>query len=180
MTQAIQLRNASLTPQAIVHICVGRFHRAHQAFYLDDLLAIPWQERWGECGVGLLPTDNRMPDALQAQDCLYTPVERSAATQTACVIGSMQRSLFAPAKREAVLEKLASPETRIVSLAITEAATSSTRAPARSIWTAPRSLATSSPSSALDSPLTQSSSAKSATPSRCSPHKAYTPRSNIT
>lgn len=123
MTQAIQLRNASLNPlppnirvptydraavnQAIVHICVGRFHRAHQALYLDDLLAIPWQERWGECGVGLLPTDNRMPDALQAQDCLYTPVERSAATQTACVIGSMQRSLFAPAKREAVLEKLA-------------------------------------------------------------------------
>jgi mannitol 2-dehydrogenase len=31
-----------------VHIGVGGFHRAHQAVYLDDLLAFEGAERWGE------------------------------------------------------------------------------------------------------------------------------------
>ena len=41
---------------SIVHIGVGGFFRAHQAVYLDDLLALPGQEhaQWGYCGVGLL------------------------------------------------------------------------------------------------------------------------------
>ena len=51
--------------QHTVHIGVGGFHRAHQAVYLDDLLAISGNERWGECGVGVLSSDDRMRDALQ-------------------------------------------------------------------------------------------------------------------
>ena len=31
-----------------IHIGVGGFHRAHQALYLDDLLALPGTERWVE------------------------------------------------------------------------------------------------------------------------------------
>ena len=56
---------------SIVHIGVGGFFRAHQAVYLDDLLALPGQEhaQWGYCGVGLLPTDAAMRDA--APDSLY-------------------------------------------------------------------------------------------------------------
>ncbi len=106
--------------QHTVHIGVGGFHRAHQAVYLDDLLAVPGNERWGECGVGVLPGDRRMRDALIGQDCLYTVVERSAAGQFARVIGSMADTLFAPGERETVLERLAAPATRIVSLTITE------------------------------------------------------------
>lgn len=106
--------------QHTVHIGVGGFHRAHQALYLDDLLAVPGNERWGECGVGVLPADDRMRDALRGQDCLYTLVERSAAGQTARVIGSIVDSLHAPSEREAVIERIAAPATRIVSLTITE------------------------------------------------------------
>ena len=106
--------------QRIVHIGVGGFHRAHQAVYLDDLLAMEDEPRWGECGLGVLPSDSRMRDALLGQDCLYTLVERSAQSEKVRVIGSMAAFLYAPASPQAAIEKMAHPETRIVSLTITE------------------------------------------------------------
>ena len=109
----------TLTP-SIVHIGVGGFYRAHQAVYLDDLLALPGHEQWGYCGVGLLPHDAAMRDAMQSQDGLYTVIERSAQGDTARVIGCVAEYLYAPDNPQAVLEKLADPATRIVSLTITE------------------------------------------------------------
>ncbi len=106
--------------QHTVHIGVGGFHRAHQAVYLDDLLELAGEARWGECGLGVLPSDARMRDALQDQDCLYTVVEKSAEGQSARVIGSIVEYLLAPANREAAIEKLAADDTRIVSLTVTE------------------------------------------------------------
>ncbi len=103
-----------------VHIGVGSFHRAHQALYLDELLALPDTERWGECGLGVLPSDARMRDALQGQNHLYTLAERSADKQSARVIGSIVEYIYAPEANEAAVEKMANPETRIVSLTITE------------------------------------------------------------
>jgi mannitol 2-dehydrogenase len=109
-------------PPSIVHIGVGGFHRAHQAVYLDDLLHLPGpaSRRWGICGVGLLPQDARMRDALRPQDGLYTVVESDAAGNRARVIGSLVDYRFAPEEREAVIEKMAAAECRIVSLTITE------------------------------------------------------------
>ncbi len=107
-------------PHAIVHVGVGGFHRAHQAVYLDDLLQRGGGVPWGICGVGLLPQDARMRDVLLSQDCLYTVVERSASGDRARVIGSLVEFLFAPADGEAVIEKMAAPACRIVSLTITE------------------------------------------------------------
>jgi mannitol 2-dehydrogenase len=107
-------------PQSIVHIGVGGFHRAHQAAYLDDLLHDPKQERFGICGVGLLPQDNRLGEVLRSQDFLYTLVTRSAGGDHARVIGSLVNFLHAPTDPEGIIERLASPETRIVSLTVTE------------------------------------------------------------
>ncbi|WP_263383466.1 mannitol dehydrogenase family protein [Granulicella arctica] len=103
-----------------IHIGVGGFHRAHQALYLDDLLAMKDTERWGECGLGVLKSDDRMRDVLASQDHLYTLVERSADTQSARVIGSLVDYIYAPEAREAAIEKMSAVETRIVSLTITE------------------------------------------------------------
>ncbi len=103
-----------------IHIGVGSFHRAHQALYLDDLLALPDTERWGECGLGVLASDIRMRDALESQDHFYTLIERSAAIQTARVIGSLIDYIYVPEARESAIEKMAAPDTRIVSLTITE------------------------------------------------------------
>ncbi len=109
-------------PQSIVHIGVGGFHRAHQAVYLDDLLSQPaaGTPRWGICGVGLLAQDVRMREALGPQDGLYTVVESGAAGNRARVIGSLAGYLFAPDGREAVIERMAAADCRIVSLTITE------------------------------------------------------------
>jgi mannitol 2-dehydrogenase len=106
--------------QSIVHIGVGGFHRAHQAVYLDDLLHQPGHSGWGICGVGLLKQDYRMRDALLPQDCLYTVVETRRAGDYARVIGSLLSFLYAPEDPQAVIEKMADPECRIVSLTITE------------------------------------------------------------
>ena len=104
----------------IVHLGVGGFHRAHQAVYLDDLLVLSDTERWGEIGVGVLPSDARMRDALRGQDFLFTVVERSASVQSARVIGSMVGYILAAGDREAAIEAMAAASTRIVSLTITE------------------------------------------------------------
>ncbi|MBO0842639.1 MAG: mannitol dehydrogenase family protein, partial [Nocardioides sp.] len=110
---------SGITP-GIVHLGVGGFHRAHQARYVDDLLAAGARD-WGIVGVGLLPQDVRMRDALQAQDCLYTLVEKAAdGAWHARVVGSIIDYLFAPADPEAVLGVLTDPAIRIVSLTITE------------------------------------------------------------
>lgn len=106
--------------QAIVHLGVGGFHRAHQAVYLDDLAERRITTEWGECGVGLLAQDKRMKDALVPQQCLFTVVERSAHEDSARVVGAMTTYLFAPENPERVLAKLSDAGTRIVSLTITE------------------------------------------------------------
>ncbi|MEN9938295.1 MAG: hypothetical protein RLZZ387_4874 [Chloroflexota bacterium] len=105
---------------AIAHIGVGGFHRAHQAVYLDDLAGQGVTFDWGERGVGLLPGDRRMAEALLPQDCLYTVVTRDASGDTARVIGSLTDYLFAPESPARALDLLADPTTRIVSLTITE------------------------------------------------------------
>ena len=105
---------------SIVHVGVGGFHRSHQAVYVDDLCQDHGVTEWGFCGVGLLAHDTKIRDALLSQDCLYTLVERNAAGDRGRVIGSIIEFLFAPDNPEAVIEKMASNNTRIVSLTITE------------------------------------------------------------
>lgn len=105
----------------IVHFGVGGFHRAHQAMYIDRLLNAGGHTDWGICGVGVLPGDVRMRDVLRAQEGLYTLVTRSPGGETETrVIGAIHEFLFAPDEPEQVIEKLANPATRIVSLTVTE------------------------------------------------------------
>ncbi len=87
--------------------------------YADDLLQ-RGVRGWSLCGVGLLPQDSRMRDALDAQDGLYTVVERGAVGDHARVIGSLTRYLLAPDDPDAVLDALTDPQTRLVTLTITE------------------------------------------------------------
>ncbi len=105
----------------IVHFGVGGFHRAHQAMYIDRLLNDGLAQDWGICGVGVLPGDRRMRDALRSQDYLYTLIlEHPDGIRQPRVIGSIVDFRYAPDDPEAVIELLADPATRIVSLTITE------------------------------------------------------------
>jgi len=105
----------------VVHIGVGGFHRAHQAMYLDRLMNEGKALDWGICGVGVLESDRRMAEAMKAQDCLYTlVVKHPDGRREPRVIGSLVEYLLAPDDPQAVVEKMADPATRIVSLTVTE------------------------------------------------------------
>lgn len=105
----------------VVHVGVGGFHRAHQAMYLDRLMNEGSALDWGICGVGLMPADRTMKEALDAQDGLYTLVlKHNDGTYEPRIIGSIVEYLYAPDDPEAVVEKMAAESTRIVSLTITE------------------------------------------------------------
>jgi mannitol 2-dehydrogenase len=105
----------------VVHFGVGAFHRAHQAMYLDRLMAEGKALDWGICGVGVLPSDRAMRDTMAAQDCLYTlVVKHPDGTFEPRVIGSIVDYLFAPDDPDAVIERMADEQTRVVSLTVTE------------------------------------------------------------
>ena len=105
----------------IVHFGTGGFHRAHQAMYMDQLMSQGLARDWGICGVGVMPSDQKMRDALKSQDGLYTLVTKHPdGNYEARVIGSIVDFLYAPDDPERVIETMAAPATRIVSLTITE------------------------------------------------------------
>lgn len=109
------------TSVGIVHFGFGNFHRSHQAMYLDQLMDAGRGREWAVCGVGILPHDVAMRDAMAAQDHLYTLVIRHPdGSLDPRVIGSVRDYLFGPDDPEAVYAMLADPRVRIVSLTVTE------------------------------------------------------------
>ena len=105
----------------IAHFGVGNFHRAHQAVYLNELFNRGIARDWAICGIGVLPGDARMRDALVSQNYTYTHVERWADGEIRGQrIASIVDYLFAPDDPEKVILLLANPSIRIVSLTITE------------------------------------------------------------
>jgi mannitol 2-dehydrogenase len=105
----------------IVHFGVGGFHRAHQAMYIDQLMEQGKALDWGICGVGVMPFDLKMKEAMQSQDCLYTLVSKAPdGSWEPRILGSIVQYLYAPDDPDAVIEKMADSATRIVSLTVTE------------------------------------------------------------
>ncbi len=113
--------NLSDTRQGIAHIGVGGFHRAHQAYYTDALMNTGEALDWAICGVGLRGEDQRARDDLKEQDYLFTLFELGDSDDTEVrVIGSIRDMLLAQDSAQALINKLADPAIRIVSLTITE------------------------------------------------------------
>ena len=109
------------TQHGIAHFGVGGFHRAHQAFYTDALMDQGRDLDWSICGIGLRPEDRKVRDDLAGQDYLYTLFELGDSDDTQSrIIGSISNMLLAEDSIQAVIDKLASPHIRIVSLTITE------------------------------------------------------------
>ena len=104
---------SAATP-GIVHIGPGAFHRAHQAAYVDAILAR--DPRWGISAVALNSTG--VADALAPQDGLYTLALLGEAIGHR-VIGSIVELLTAQ-RRDAILSRIAAPTTRLVTTTVTE------------------------------------------------------------
>ena len=101
----------------VVHLGVGNFFRAHQAAYFDEALAAG-ATGWGVCGVSLRNPATR--DALAPQHGYYALVERDAAGDRARIVGSLRELLVAQEDPARVVERIAAPGTRWVTLTVTE------------------------------------------------------------
>lgn len=105
----------------IVHLGLGGFHRAHMARYTHDLMSLDRDARsWGIKGAGLRAADRDLLTALAGQDGLYSLVEREGAGECRVVIGSIVEAIDASESTEALLAAIDAPETRIVSITVTE------------------------------------------------------------
>lgn len=105
----------------IMHIGVGGFHRSHEAYYTDALLEKTGTTEWGICGVGLRAADGKIAEVLKSQDYLYTLIiKHPDGTIETRVIGSIIDFLLGCDDPAGVIDRMAEPTTKIVSLTITE------------------------------------------------------------
>lgn len=101
----------------VVHLGIGAFHRAHQAVLFDDAL------NTGDLRWGIVAASLRSPAVrgqMAPQDGLYTMLVRDGAAEQARIIGAVAQVIVAPESPQALLAALASPDTHIVTLTITE------------------------------------------------------------
>lgn len=101
----------------IVHLGIGAFHRAHQAYYTEAVLN-RFGGDWGILGASLRSPTVR--DQLAPQDGLYTLVERSSERERLQIIGAVQSVLVGPDNPAALIAEMADPQVKIVSLTVTE------------------------------------------------------------
>lgn len=105
----------------ILHIGVGNFHRAHQAFYINKLLEDPTQKEWGICGLSLLPDDERTVKSLRRQNNVYTvTVCGRRGEDRAYSIGSLIDLIWTVEDPEAGIKKFADKNVKIITCTITE------------------------------------------------------------
>lgn len=106
----------------ILHFGVGNFHRAHEEYYTDRLInAEPTQSNWAIAGAMLLPGDEPLYRALKAQDGRYSLTICGRDGKDQCMhIDSLVQLLWGPEQSAEILDKIADPDTRIISMTITE------------------------------------------------------------
>jgi mannitol 2-dehydrogenase len=110
---------ATLTA-GIVHIGLGNFHRAHQAWYLHRLMNEGLAQDWAIVGAGVRPSDEVMRQKLAAQDYLSTLIELDPAGRSAEVIGPMIDYVPVEDGNGPLIARMAQPDIRIVALTVTE------------------------------------------------------------
>ncbi len=110
----------SLLTAGIVHIGLGNFHRAHQAWYLHRLFEQGLNTDWAIVGAGVRPYDAAMRARMMAQDWLTTLVELDPSGASAEIIGSMIDYVPVEEGHAALIKRMAAPDIRIVALTVTE------------------------------------------------------------
>ena len=104
-------------PVGVVHLGLGAFHRAHQALVFDCLLQ-SGDARWSVLGVAMRST--ALADALAAQDGLYSVQIASSAGTHWQLSGAIFKTCVAARQPATVVQAMAAPATRWVTLTVTE------------------------------------------------------------
>lgn len=107
----------STTPAGIVHLGLGAFFRAHGAVYIAEAMTASGGD-WGIIGVSLQSSGTR--DKLQPQGWAYTALELAPDGEKPQVVTVLRDVLVAPENPQAVLDAMAAPDVKIVSLTVTE------------------------------------------------------------
>lgn len=110
---------SKLTP-GIVHIGLGNFHRAHQAWYLHRLMQQGLAQDWAIVGAGVRSFDEAQRQKMAAQDYLTTLIELDPAGGSAEVCGSMIDYVPIVEGNAPLIARMADPAIRIVALTVTE------------------------------------------------------------
>jgi len=113
---------------AIVHLGLGAFHRAHQAVYLERYRGRTGDTAWGVSSANLRASLDLVEGLREAGHRYHVAEYADSQTVTLREIGVIEETLFSGRGAEghwgrdleALLARLAAPETRLVTLTVTE------------------------------------------------------------
>ena len=100
----------------VVHLGLGAFHRAHQAIVFDDLLR-SGDMRWGIAAFGM---QSDRVSAVLADAGGWFPVSTNAPPHVWRWVGSIWETGVVSANRAQAVEAIAAPDTRWLTLTVTE------------------------------------------------------------
>ncbi len=105
----------------ILHFGVGNFHRAHLQSYTNALLNAGGSKEWGICGAMIMSQDETLYKKLKQQDGLYTlTVCGRDGDNEVQRVGSLVDLMWIGEGVESIINRVAHPDTRIISMTITE------------------------------------------------------------
>ena len=106
-------------PVKVLHLGLGRFHRAHFAFYLEELMRKEGHS-WGICGVSF--RSRSAIASLERNDFKYhIEVHGDEGGENRILeVGVLKEAIFALEEPETLLVKFADPEIEVISLTVTE------------------------------------------------------------
>ncbi|MGB2134297.1 MAG: mannitol dehydrogenase family protein [Pseudomonadales bacterium] len=104
----------------ILHIGLGNFHRAHQAWYLHRLMQQRIDLDWAIVGAGVRSSDEQMRVKLAQQDFLTSLIELDPKSTVVEIVGSMIDFVPVNPRNQTLIERMVQNDIRIVSLTVTE------------------------------------------------------------
>lgn len=110
-------RKAGPPKAGIVHLGLGAFFRAHGVVLTEDAMKTAGGD-WGVLGVSLRSPDIR--NNLAEQGNVYTAIEMGANGRPPRIVEALSGVVFAPENPEELLQRMADPAIKIVSLTVTE------------------------------------------------------------
>lgn len=119
------MKTQNHTSAAILHFGVGNFHRSHQAYALQKLRELDPETyaHWRILGVCFMPSDLPLVERLAQQDSAYHLLMGSPqGSEELCRIDSLAAVLHTSRADDVVevIQRIADPDTRVISLTITE------------------------------------------------------------
>ncbi len=105
----------------ILHFGVGNFHRAHLESYANALLNKYPESGWGICGAMIMPQDEALYRKLKKQNGVYSlSVCGRDGNNYVEWIGSLVELFWSGEDLDSIIDKVADPDIKIISLTITE------------------------------------------------------------